>query len=139
MPFTGDMGNTSVSIRKVSFRSLSHIVACRYCALGLKSLLFSRLSPSPAELDFRWDDQKWDGEVACPFVPVSLGSYTSVPTISRASLFLIWRFLARVLLFTAVELLMLSFAVRLDITFRKYSFSGQACHCHKDHAFWHVS
>lgn len=63
------------------------------------------------------------------------GSYTGVPTISRASLFLIWRFLTRVLVFTAVGLLILSFAVHLDITFRKYSFSGQACHCHSDHAF----
>lgn len=100
--------------------------------------MFSRHSPSPAELDLCWDDQKWEGDDACPFIPVSLGSYNGVLTLSWASLFLIWWFLTLVLVFRAVELLMLNFAVHLDITFRKYSFSGQAWHCHSDHVFWHV-
>lgn len=39
MPSAGDMGNTSISIRKVSFRSLSHVVACGHCALGLKTFI----------------------------------------------------------------------------------------------------
>lgn len=39
MPSAGDTGNTSVSAMKVSFRSLSHVAACGYCALGLKSFI----------------------------------------------------------------------------------------------------